>query len=99
MLISFFFHYKQWETITNLLDNDLKYRYIKMHNKTDSVSIYKLEDIFEYNRDAKLIKEIRHSVEQYEQDVIGRAKRLEQAKLKEEEALKLQNEASKLKAK
>lgn len=99
LLISFFFHYKQRETINNFSDNDLKYRYIKMHHKTDSVSIYKLEDIFEYNRDAKLIKEVRHSVEQYEQDIVDRARRMEQAKLKEQEAKKLHDEASKLKAK
>lgn len=99
LLISLFFHYKQKEIISNLSDNDLKYRYIKAFNKADSVSIYKLEDIFEYNRDLKVIKEIRQSVEQYEQDVIDKAKRLEQAKLKEEEAIKLQEEASKLKSK
>lgn len=99
LLISLFFHYRQREVINNLSDNDLKYRYVKAFNKADSVSIYRLEDIFEYNRDSKVIKEIRQSVEQYEQDVIDKAKRMEQAKLKEEEAEKLQDEASKLKSK
>lgn len=98
LLISLFFHYKQRGVINNLSDNDLKYRYVKAFNKADSVSIYKLEDIFEYNRDTKVIKEIRQSVEQYEQDIIDRARRMEQAKLKEEEAKRLQNEASKLKS-
>lgn len=97
LLVSLFFHYRQREVINNLSDNDLKYRYIKAFNKADSVSIYKLEDIFEYNRDSKIIKEIRQSVEQYEQDVIDKARRMEQAKLKEEEAERLQNEASRLK--
>lgn len=97
LLISLFFHFRQRETISNLSDNDLKFRYVKAFNKADSVSIYKLEDIFEYNRDSKVIKEIRQSVEEYEQDIIDRAKRMEQAKLKEEEAKRLQNEASKLK--
>lgn len=99
LLVSLFFHYRQREVINNLSDNDLKYRYIKAFNKADSVSIYKLEDVFEYNRDSKVIKEIRQSVEQYEQDVIDKARRMEQAKLKEEEAERLQNEASKLKLK
>lgn len=99
LLISLFFHYRQREVINNLSDNDLKYRYVKAFNKADSVSIYRLEDIFEYNRDSKVIKEIRQSVEQYEQDVIDKARRMEQAKLKEEEAEKLQDEASKLKSK
>lgn len=99
LLVSLFFHYRQREVINNLSDNDLKYRYIKAFNKADSVSVYKLEDIFEYNRDSKVIKEIRQSVEKYEQDVIDKARRMEQAKLKEEEAERLQNEASKLKSK
>lgn len=97
LLVSLFFHYRQREVINNLSDNDLKYRYIKAFNKADSVSVYKLEDVFEYNRDSKVIKEIRESVEQYEQDVFDKARRMEQAKLKEEEAKRLQNEASKLK--
>ncbi|MDR1715186.1 MAG: hypothetical protein LBS20_05025 [Prevotella sp.] len=97
LLISLFFHYKQREVISNLSDNDLKYRYIKAFNKADSVSVYKLEDVFEYNRDSEVIKEIRQSVEQYEQDIIDKARRMEQAKLKEEEAERLQNEASTLK--
>lgn len=99
LLISLFFHYRQREVINNLSDNDLKYRYIKAFNRADSTSIYKLEDIFEYNRNTKIIKEIRQSVEQYEQAVIDKAQRLEQAKLKEEEAERLQNEASQLKSK
>lgn len=97
LLVSLFFHYRQRVIISNLSDNDLKYRYIKAFNKADSVSVYKLEDVFEYNRDSKVIKEIRESVEQYEQDIIDKARRMEQAKLKEEEAKRLQNEASKLK--
>lgn len=99
LLTSLFFHYRQREVINNLSDNDLKYRYIKAFNKADSVSVYKLEDVFEYNRDSEVIKEIHQSVEQYEQDIIDKARRMEQAKLKEEEAKRLQNEASKLKSK
>ena len=91
--------YKLKRVNSQLANNDLKYRYIKAFSKTDTISIYKLEDIFEYNRNSKAIIEIRKSVEQYEQDVIDRAKRLEQAKLKEEEAQRLRNEASKLKSK
>lgn len=53
-----------------LSDSDLMYRYIKAFNKTDSVSIYKLEYIFEYNRNSKSIREIRKSIKQYEQDIV-----------------------------
>ena len=97
ILISFFFHYQQRETISRLSDNALKYRYIKAFNKSDSTSIYKLEDIFGYNRNLEKIREIRKATIQYEEDVKARAERLEQAKLKEEEAKKLQSEANKLK--
>ena len=99
IIVSFFFHYQQRETISRLSDNDLKYRYIKAFNKSDSTSIYKLEDIFGYNRNIDKIREIRKVTIQYEEDVKARAERLEQAKLKEEEARKLQSEANKLKKK
>lgn len=97
IIVSFFFHYQQRETISQLSDNDLKYRYIKAFNKSDSTSIYKLEDIFGYNRNIDKIREIQKVTIQYEEDVKARAERLEQAKLKEEEARKLQFEADKLK--
>lgn len=91
--------YKLKQVNNQLTDNDLKYRYIKTFNNADTTNIYRLENIFEYNRDTKAIKEIRESVEQYERDLVDRARRLEQAKLKEEEAKKLQDEASQLKSK
>lgn len=91
--------YKLKQVNDQLTDNDLKYRYIKAFNKADTTNIYKLEEIFEYNRDIKAIKEIRKSVEKYERDLVDRARRLEQAKLKEEEAKKLQDEANQLKSK
>ncbi|WP_145996399.1 hypothetical protein [Dysgonomonas massiliensis] len=81
--------YKLKQVNNQLNDNDLKYRYIKAFSKADSVSIYKLENVFEYNRDSKVIRKIRKSVEKYEQNVIDRARRLDQARLKEEEAKKL----------
>lgn len=97
IIVSCFVHYQQRETISQLSDNDLKYRYIKAFNKSDSTSIYKLEDIFGYYRNPNKIREIRKITIQYEEDVKTRAERLEQAKLKEEEANKLQLEANKLK--
>jgi uncharacterized lipoprotein YehR (DUF1307 family) len=97
IIVSFFFHYQQRKTISQLSDNDLKYRYIKAFNKSDSTNIYKLEDIFGYNRNIDKIREIRKVTIQYEEDIKARAERLEQAKLKEEEARKLQSEANRLK--
>lgn len=96
LIIALCLFYKQWEQNGKLKDNDIKYRYVKAFNKADSVSIYKLEDIFVYNRDTKAIKKIRQSVEKHERDVADRAKRLEQAKIKEEEAEQLRKEAEEL---
>lgn len=98
LLISLFFHYQQRETISSLEDNDLKYRYIKAFNQADSINIYRLEDIFDYNRNPKAIKDIRESVKKYEKELAEKAKRIEQARLKEQEALKLQEEAERLKS-
>ncbi len=98
LLVSLFFHYQQRETISSLEDNDLKYRYIRAFNQADSINIYRLEDIFDYNRNPKAIKDIRESVKKYEKDLAEKAKRMEQARLKEQEAQKLQGEAERLKS-
>lgn len=89
--------YKLNQVNNELADNDVKYRYIKMHSRTDSIQISKLEDVFVYNRDEKIIKQIESDVRDYERSVIERAQLLEQARLRQEEAQKLQNEADKLK--
>lgn len=89
--------YKLNQTNNELTDNDVKYRYIKMHSRTDSTQISQLEDIFVYNRNEKIIKQIKSDVQDYERSVIERAQLLEQARLRQEEAQKLQDEADKLK--
>ncbi len=89
--------YKLNQTNNELTDNDVKYRYIKMHSRTDSIQISQLEDIFVYNRNEKIIKQIKSDVQDYERSVIERAELLEQARLRQEEAQKLQDEADKLK--
>lgn len=96
LIVALCLFYKQWEQNGKLKDNDIEYGYVKAFNKADSVSIYKLEDIFVYNRDTEAIKKIRQSVEKHEQDAVDRAKRLEQAKIKEEEAEPLRKEAEEL---
>ena len=89
--------YKLKEANNKLADNDIKYRYIKMYSKTDSIQISKLEDIFVYNRNEITIDKIKSDVQEYEQAVYKSAQLLEQAKLREEEAKELQNQADKLK--
>lgn len=89
--------YKLKETNNRLADNDIKYRYIKMYCKTDSVQISQLEDIFVYNRNEKIIDKIKSDVQEYEQAIYKSAQLLEQAKMREQEAIELQNQADKLK--
>ena len=51
------------------IDNDLKYRYIKMKGDASAEQIATLEDIFELNRDTQKIEQMREDVETYEEAV------------------------------
>ena len=66
LLGSLFGNIHQFEVNSRMTDNDLKYRYIKSTNGIGGGNLNKLEDIFQYNRDKKLIREIRQKVEEYE---------------------------------
>jgi hypothetical protein len=77
---------EQRQTISQYRDNDLKYRYIKMHERIDEETIYRLEQQFNYNDSIKII---RKQVERYEDLVKEQADRLERAKRNNEKAEKL----------
>jgi len=64
-------------------DNDIKYRYIKTTNGISPEDLNKLENIFDYYRDKKVIKEIRKEVEDYEKIIRERAEKIERDRLKE----------------
>ena len=68
------------------IDNDLKYRYIKMKGKATSDRIAELEELFEQNRDNAKIREMKRDVEEYERTVKRKVQLEEQARLKEREA-------------
>jgi len=95
LLISSFSVYYQRKEISAYKDNDLKYRYIKMVSETTPEELIILENIFENKRDS--VRIISKQVEEYEKAVIEEAKRLEKARLKEQEAERLKQEAEKLK--
>lgn len=96
-LLIFCYNLKQ---INNkLVDNDLKYRYIKMHNHIDSTGVYKLEDVFNYNWNKDSIRHIKNKVEKFEFAVLEQARHIEQARLNQEEANKFEEEAQKQKTK
>lgn len=78
------------------IDNDLKYRYIKMKGEATSDRLAELEELFELHRDNAKIREMKRDIEEYERTVKRKVQLEEQARLKEREAEKLDNKASKL---
>ena len=80
-------------------DNDLKYRYIKMKGDASAEQIATLEDIFELNRNAEAIEQMREDVETYEEAVRKQAALAEQARLKEQAAREQESKAKSIKNK
>ena len=81
------------------IDNDLKYRYIKMKGDASAEQIATLEDIFELNRDNQKIEQMREDVETYEEAVRKQAALAEQARLKEQAAREQESKAKSIKDK
>ena len=81
------------------IDNDLKYRYIKMKGDASAEQIATLEDIFELNRNTEAIKLMREDVETYEEAVRKQAALAEQARLKEQAAKEQESKAKSIKDK
>lgn len=79
------------------IDNDLKYRYIKMKGGATTERISQLENLFEINRDNTKIRKMLKDVADYEQAVKKRATLEEQARLRQLESERLTYEAEKLK--
>ena len=83
----------------NRIDNDLKYRYIKMKGDASVEQIATLEDIFELSRNTEAIEQMREDVETYEEAVRKQAALAEQARLKELAAKEQENKAKSIKNK
>ncbi len=81
------------------IDNDLKYRYIKMKGDSSAEHIATLEDIFELNRNTEAIEQMRKDVETYEEAVRKQAALAEQARLKEQAAKEQESKAKSIKDK
>ena len=88
-----------WTTRPNYdrIDNDLKYRYIKMKGEALPDRLAELEEVFELNRDNAKIRRMKRDVEDYERTIQRKVQLEEQARLKEREAEKLNGKAAKLK--
>lgn len=52
------------------IDNDLKYRYIKMKGEATPDRLAELEDMFEINRDNTQIRQMQKDVEEYERTAL-----------------------------
>jgi hypothetical protein len=87
----------QRRALVNFRDNDLKYRYIQMRGEAISDDILRLREMFEFNRDPDSIKLIRRQVERYEQLVQQQAENEAQARLNDEQAKQLRQEAEAVK--
>lgn len=81
------------------INNDLKYRYIKMKGEISPNGISELENIFELNRDNDKIRQMCKDVETYEDAVRKRAALAEQARLKEQAAKEQEDKAKSIKSK
>ncbi len=81
------------------IDNDLKYRYLKMKGEATPERIAELEELFELNRDNAKIREMKKDIEEYERTIRQKIVLEEQARLKEREANRLNENASRLKNK
>lgn len=81
------------------IDNDLKYRYIKMKGEATSERISELENLFELNRNNDHIHQMKKDVEDYERTVRVKATLDEQARRKIIESERLNSKVESLKEK
>ncbi len=87
----------QRKTLAGFRDNDLKYRYIQMRGEATPNDILQLREVFEFNRNPDNIKLIRRQVELYEQLIQQQAENEARAKLNDEQAKQLRQEAETVK--
>ena len=72
------------------IDNDLKYRYIKMKGEATTKRLSELENIFEINRDNAKIRQMLKNVEEYERAVKENFLLDEQAQLHQKRGVKVE---------
>jgi len=99
LIVSLWINHNQRDTIARNRDNDLKYRYIQMRSEATPADIIRLRNVFEYNRNPDSIRIIRQQVERYEQLIRQQAENEARAKLNDEQAKQLRQEAEQIKKK
>lgn len=79
-----------------LQDNDIKYRYLLMQGQADGETLDVLENNFKWQRDERFIRSLTDSVIDFEYRLRKQAEALEHARLLNEQAEQLKEEADKL---
>ncbi|RHU28062.1 hypothetical protein DXD68_09130 [Parabacteroides sp. TM07-1AC] len=84
------------ERMQQLQDNDIKYRYLLMQGQADGETFDMLENKFKWQRDNGFIRSLTDSVMDFEYRIQKQAEALERARLLNEQAEQLKEEADKL---
>ena len=79
-----------------LVNNDIKYRYVKMAGGASRANLFVLEGVFNEKSSKKIQEKYINQVVDFETRVQQRAEEIEQANLKEEQAKKLLNESEQI---
>ena len=95
-LVSLVLNVRFIQRMQRLQDNDIKYRYILMKGKADGSSLDLLETKFSRERDNAFIRSLTNSVKGFEYRSRKQAEALERARLLNEQAEQLKEEADKL---
>ena len=97
ILFSLVGNFWQMRQNSQLSDNDLKYRYIKMYGEANQEKLMDLETLFTYQRDEQQIALIREQVETYERLVKEQAEKTERARFNTSQANELHKQAESIK--
>lgn len=79
-----------------LVNNDIKYRYVKMAGGASRANLAVLESVFNEKSSKKIQEKYINQVVDFETRVQQRAEEIEQANLKEQQAKKLLNESEQI---
>ena len=93
---SIFLNVRLAERMQQLQDNDIKYRYLLMQGQADGETFDMLENKFKWHRDNHFIQSVTDSVIDFEYRSQKQAEALERARLLNEQAEQLKEEADKL---
>lgn len=93
---SIFLNVRLAERMRQLQDNDIKYRYLLMQGQADGETFDMLENKFKWQRDNHFIQSVTDSVIDFEYRSQKQAEALERARLLNEQAEQLKEEADKL---